>query len=81
MYSESKIIHPQILNFSFLFDDTPSTPDTVKKWSLNRYFGFYLDDMELVKTISPYITPFLKGDVVILENNIQNTLILLKVIK
>ena len=69
-WKTNKVVFPNIINFSFLFDDTPSTPETVKKWSLNRYFGFYLDDMELVKTISPYITPFLKGDVVILENNI-----------
>ena len=69
-WKNNKVIFPNIINFSFLFDDTPSTPDTVKKWSLNRYYGFYLDEMELVKTISPYITPFLKNDVVIQTGNI-----------
>lgn len=69
-YRENQIVFPNILNFSFLFDDEPATPETKRKWSINRYYGFYLDDMELVKTISPYITPFLKDDVSIIEGNI-----------
>lgn len=69
-WKNNKVVFPNIINFSFLFDDTPSTADTIKRWSLNRYFGFYLDEMDLVKTISPYITPFLREDVVILANNI-----------
>ena len=70
VYSESKIIHPQILNFSFLFDDTPATPTSLRKWSLNRYAGFYLDDLELVDCITPFITPSIKDDVEILTGNI-----------
>lgn len=69
-YSNSKLVFPNILNFSFLFDDSPANPETTKKWSLNRYLGFYIDDMELVRTMSPYITPFLRNDVVILEGNV-----------
>lgn len=69
-YKENKVVFPNILNFSFLFDDSPSTPEIKRKWSLNRYYGFYLEDMELVQTISPYITPFLRDDVVILSGNI-----------
>ena len=70
VYSESKIIHPQILNFSFLFDDTPATPTSLRKWSLNRYAGFYLDDLELIDCITPFITPSIKEDVEILAGNI-----------
>ena len=69
-YRDNKVVFPNILNFSFLFDDSPSTPEIKRKWSLNRYYGFYLEDMELVQTISPYITPFLRDDVVILTGNI-----------
>ena len=69
-YSQNKLVFPNILNFSFLFDDEPANSEVTKKWSLNRYLGFYLDDMELFTTMSPYITPFLRNDVEIQEGNI-----------
>lgn len=69
-FKNNKIVFPNILNLNFLFDDEPSTPDEKRKWSINRYFGFYLEDMERVTTLSPYITPFLRGDVEILSGNI-----------
>jgi len=69
-YQNNSIVFPNILNLSFLFDDTPANSDSFRKYSMNRYYGFYLDDMVQVKTLSPYITPFIKADVVILENNI-----------
>lgn len=69
-YANNKLVFPNILNLSFLFDDEPATPDSLRKWSINRYFGFYLDDLELVTTMSPYITPFLRDDVVVQEGNI-----------
>lgn len=69
-YLNNKVVFPNILNLSFLFDDTPANSDTLRKWSINRYFGFYLDDIVKVTSISPYITPFLKEDVTILEGNI-----------
>lgn len=69
-YADNKLIHPQIVNFSFLFDDTPATGTSLRKWSLNRYCGFYLDDIELVDSITPFILEPLKSDVEILENNI-----------
>lgn len=69
-YKNNKVIFPNILNFSFLFDDEPANPDIKKKWSINRYYGFYLDKLERTTTISPYITPFLKQDVVITEGNV-----------
>jgi hypothetical protein len=69
-YKNNKVVFPNILNLSFLFDDTPSTPDYVRKWSINRYYGFYLDNLELVTTISPYQPVPLQSDVKILEGNI-----------
>lgn len=69
-FKSNKLVFPNILNLSFLFDDTPATPEVLKKWSLNRYYGFYLDDMELSYTISPYKPPSLREDVIILDNNI-----------
>lgn len=69
-YRNNKLVYPNILNLSFLFDDEPSTMDVKRKWSLNRYFGFYLDDLELVTTMSPYITSFLRSDIVIQSGNV-----------
>ena len=69
-FKNNKVIYPNILNFSFLFDDTPATANSLRKWSINRYYGFYLEEMDLVKTMSPYRTPFLKDDVVITSGNI-----------
>ena len=69
-YQNNSIVFPNILNLSFLFDDTPANSDSFRKYSMNRYYGFYLDDMVQVKTLSPYITPFIKADAIVLENNI-----------
>ena len=69
-YKNNKVVFPNILNFSFLFDDTPATSDSFRKWSINRYYGFYLDDMIKVKTMSPYITPFIKSNSIIYSGNI-----------
>lgn len=69
-YKSNKVIFPNILNLSFLFDDTPATPSSLRKWSINRYMGFYLDDLELVNNVSPYRPPSIKKDVVIQDNNI-----------
>jgi hypothetical protein len=69
-YRNNKVVYPNILNLSFLFDDEPSTMDVKRKWSLNRYFGFYVDDLELITTMSPYITSFLRSDIVIQAGNV-----------
>ena len=69
-YRVNKIIHPQIINFNFLFDDSPATPNRLRKWTLNRYSGFYIDDMELVDKITPFTTPSLKSGFQILSGNI-----------
>jgi hypothetical protein len=69
-YKRNKIIFPQILNFSFLFDDSPSTPTTSRKWSINRYSGFYIEDLEMIDCFTPFIMPKLKSDISVLDGNI-----------
>lgn len=69
-YKNNKIVFPNIVNFSFLFDDTPATPDSLRPWSINRYMGFYIDDMENVYNFTPYVLPQIKSDVVISSGNL-----------
>jgi len=69
-YKNNKIAFPNILNFSFLFDDTPATPSSIRKWSINRYLGFYFDDLEFNCGVSAYVPPRLKTDVQIYSGNI-----------
>lgn len=69
----NKIIYPQIVNFNFLFDDTPATKDSLRKWSINRYCGFYFDDMDIIDSITPFVTPLLRKDVTILSGNILHS--------
>lgn len=69
-YRMNGVIFPYILNLKFLFDDNPATPYNYKKYSLNRYFGFYLDQLEEIQTISSYDQPTLKTSGVDIINNI-----------
>lgn len=55
-YKKNSVIYPNIINLSFLFNDTPANPDTLRRYSLNRYLGFYIDNIELVKTVTPFKT-------------------------
>lgn len=68
MYKGNNITFPNILNLSYLFDDTPGTPTSKKEWSLNRYLGFYIDEMEVYKKVSLYIPNELKSSVNIVDN-------------
>ena len=68
-FKKNKVIFPHIINFSFLFDDTPATPNYIRKWSLNRYLGFYLDQLELIKYVSPYVIPKVKSNAIIDQYN------------
>ena len=68
-FKSNNLIFPNILNLKFLFNDVPSTPDNIRNYSLNRYYGFYIDKLEFVTNLSSYITPELKPDY-ILKNNI-----------
>jgi len=73
-YKNNKIVFPHIVNLSFLFDDTPATPLSLRKWSINRYFGFYIDDMELYDMVSPHILHKLRSDVVISTGNVLSSI-------
>jgi hypothetical protein len=68
-YEKNNIVFPNILNFSFLFDDEPSSPEVKRKWSINRYYGFYIDKMERVKTISPFKPVRLRRSATITKGN------------
>lgn len=68
-FRDNKIIYPNILNLKFLFDDTPADANQVKTWSMNRYYGFYVDDMVEVENLTTYKTPIIRTDVEI-KNNI-----------
>jgi hypothetical protein len=54
LWEDNGLLYPHIVNFKFLFDDTPASATELRKYSLNRYVGFYVDAVETVKTISPY---------------------------
>jgi hypothetical protein len=72
-FKRNKVVFPNILNLSFLFDDEPATPELLRKWSLNRYYGFYIDKIEEVSSIVPYMLPLLKSDVRIEEGNLLSS--------
>ena len=67
-YKNNKLIFPNILNLKFLFDDTPATPDGYKKYSMNRYFGFYTEAMDFVGAITSYIVPEIKSGLWLINN-------------
>ena len=73
-FKKNGVIYPHIINFNFLFDDTPATPTSLRKWSLNRYMGFYFDKLELVSTVSPTVLPSLKNDIVISKDNVLESM-------
>lgn len=67
-FKNNKLIYPHILNLKFLFDDTPATPDVIKKWSMNRYYGFYIESLEKMEKLTSYITPDVRNDVTLINN-------------
>ena len=67
-YKNNKLIFPNILNLKFLFDDTPATPDALKKYSMNRYYGFYTESMDFVGSITSYQTPDIKPGFWLINN-------------
>lgn len=60
-YKNNKIVFPNILNLSFLFSDSP------KQWTINRYYGFYIDSVDIVSKVSIY-TPAMLKSVTIVDN-------------
>ena len=61
-FEDNGLIYPYIFNMKFLFDDSPATPDEFKKWSMNRYYGFYAENFELVKRLTSAPLPELKSN-------------------
>lgn len=54
LFEDNNVIYPDILNFKFLFDDTPATPTELRKYSINRYLGFYVDEKVNLKSVYSY---------------------------
>ena len=67
-YKNNKLIFPNIINLKFLFDDTPATPDGLRKYSMNRYYGFYTESMDFVGNITSYKTPDIKPGLWLINN-------------
>lgn len=67
-YKRSGLIFPYILNLKFLFDDTPATPSSLRKYSMNRYYGFYIDNLDYVGSITSYRTPEMIPDTYLVNN-------------
>lgn len=69
-FQTNNLVYPNIINFKFLFNDTPANDKELRKWSINRYYGFYVDKKDNVVNISSYEPRKLHPDTVILDNNI-----------
>lgn len=67
-YKDNDLVFPNIWNLKFLFNDIPSTPEEYRDYSINRYYGFYIDDLEFVTNLTSYITPTIKSGVTLLNN-------------
>jgi len=61
-YKRNNIIYPNILNLNYLFDDNPATPFKYNKYSINRYYGFYVD-LDKVEVLTSYIQEELRTDI------------------
>lgn len=69
-WKNNKVVFPNILNLNFLFDDTPATKDKLRKWSLNRYCGFYIDKKYTSIKVTPYQPSKLISNLKIIADNI-----------
>lgn len=67
-FRDNNLVYPNILNLSFMFNDTPSTKSNSRKWSINRYLGFYIDDIIVYNNVTPYNNIKLKSEVDIVNN-------------
>jgi hypothetical protein len=67
-YKDNNLIFPHILNMKFLYNDVPATPDKINNYSLNRYYGFYLDKLDFVSNLTSYITPQIKPGLKLINN-------------
>lgn len=67
-FKNNDLIFPNILNLKFLYNDVPASPTKINNYSLNRYYGFYIDKLESIVTLTSYITPEIKKNVKIYNN-------------
>jgi len=72
-FRRNDLIFPNILNLKFLFDDTPATPTSLRKYSMNRYYGFYIDNLDFVCSLTSYVTPTMASGTTLLNNIILGT--------
>jgi hypothetical protein len=69
LYAKNSIVYPNIINLNYLYDDTPSTSDMTREWSLNRYYGFYFDSLDIVKQYTFYTSIELVESVLVGDDN------------
>lgn len=67
-FKNNEVIYPHIINFKFLFDDTPASPFELKKWTINRYYGFYIQQLDLITNLTSYTPPNIATGVTITNN-------------
>jgi hypothetical protein len=58
-YKATSTVYPLIWNFKFLFNDSPADVEKYKKYSINRYYGFYIDNLEEIYTYTPYVLGYI----------------------
>lgn len=54
IWEDNNLLYPHILNFKFLFDDTPASPTKLNTYSINRYIGLYVNEKDEIQNISPF---------------------------
>lgn len=57
-YRKNKLIYPYLWNLKFLFSDQKYTFESHDKYSINRYYGFYIKEIKTLHRYSPYIPLF-----------------------
>ena len=67
-FSRNGLIYPHILNLKFLYDDTPATPFQLNQYSINRYYGFYTDQLDYIMDFTSYNVPQLNSGLTISNN-------------
>ncbi len=68
-YRNNNLVFPHILNLKFLFNDVPSTPSEINNYSINSYYGFYIDKLEYVTSLTSYVSPQINSGLT-LNNNL-----------
>ena len=67
-YKKNHVIFPNIFNLSFVFSDNTLPND--KTWTMNRYIGFYMDDIKIDKKVTAYKLANIQTDIIIKKGNV-----------